>query len=407
MKACLCLIVLCALAVSAAAAIVADPGQAVDTNNPFHNLSEIGSPLAGQSLRKLDSTGNGIVDYADIAGGLQSGGVSVEIQGGSQDRVAKYVANNVIGQSFTMTEAANGRVAIGTISNDYAPGGGNWNYDLLLHGNDMTSIGFHDAGHSVGSIRYQGRQFYIGYDDGWGNANLWVGGTINGVQYHGPYGGSTAGSYYHLGSWGGNGWGPDVLVERARYSDTTYGGNRFSDWPDYADSAGELAGSPACRANGANCYDYGDRITWRDDVGRLQIDGGGNNAAVGFADIASGAYRLKSARDYFGHWLEVTEVDGGNYDWLKLKRSDGAVFDLVRVGFASAAGSSTEGGNAYIYTHDCDVSGTASASTVCASHGKKCLGASDPKGAVGFISCSTVKGCVFWNDRDGAALCYN
>ncbi len=45
-------------------------------------------------------------------------------------------------------------------------------------------------------------------------------GTINGIQLHGVYGGSTAGQYYHLGSWGGNGWGPDVLVERARYADS-------------------------------------------------------------------------------------------------------------------------------------------------------------------------------------------
>ena len=45
-------------------------------------------------------------------------------------------------------------------------------------------------------------------------------GTLNGLQLNGPYGGWVAAGYYHLGSWGGNGWGPAVLVDRARYADS-------------------------------------------------------------------------------------------------------------------------------------------------------------------------------------------
>ncbi|MCX6937526.1 MAG: tail fiber domain-containing protein [Verrucomicrobia bacterium] len=71
-----------------------------------------------------------------------------------------------------------GKVNIGETPQDYWPGGQNWNYTLQLNGQDWTSIGFHDAGHSVSSIRYNGNGFVIGGDDGWGAKNAYFPGSV-------------------------------------------------------------------------------------------------------------------------------------------------------------------------------------------------------------------------------------
>lgn len=56
----------------------------------------------------------------------------------------------------------------GNTTSDYLPSGGNWKYTLQLNGNNNTSIGFHDAGASVSSIKYWPTGFEIGGNDGWG-----------------------------------------------------------------------------------------------------------------------------------------------------------------------------------------------------------------------------------------------
>jgi hypothetical protein len=70
------------------------------------------------------------------------------------------------------------KVGIGTIENNYIPQKANWNYNITLNGKDTSSIGFHDSGHSVGSIRYKEKLFTIGDDDGWGTANVYFPGNI-------------------------------------------------------------------------------------------------------------------------------------------------------------------------------------------------------------------------------------
>jgi hypothetical protein len=71
-----------------------------------------------------------------------------------------------------------GRLDVGTTGGDYNSANANWNYNLLLNGNDWTSIGFHDSYHSAGSIKYSNGRFYIGSNDGWGVADLEVGGNL-------------------------------------------------------------------------------------------------------------------------------------------------------------------------------------------------------------------------------------
>lgn len=65
-----------------------------------------------------------------------------------------------------------GKSILGSPAQDYWTGSGNWNFTLQLDGTNHTSIGFHDAGHSVGDITYVGRVFYIGRDIGWGPADV-------------------------------------------------------------------------------------------------------------------------------------------------------------------------------------------------------------------------------------------
>ncbi len=72
----------------------------------------------------------------------------------------------------------NGSTSVGTTSSDYLPGGYNWNYTLLLNGQDTTSIGFHDSGSNVGSIRFKNNLFTIGENDGWGIANAYFPGSV-------------------------------------------------------------------------------------------------------------------------------------------------------------------------------------------------------------------------------------
>jgi Chaperone of endosialidase len=71
-----------------------------------------------------------------------------------------------------------GKINAGETSQDYWPGGRNWNYTLQLNGQDSTSIGFHDSGYSVSSIRYNGGGFVIGGDDGWGVQNAHFPGSV-------------------------------------------------------------------------------------------------------------------------------------------------------------------------------------------------------------------------------------
>jgi Chaperone of endosialidase len=71
-----------------------------------------------------------------------------------------------------------GRTEIGSTAQNYLPTGGTWNYTLLLDALDTSSIGFHDSGASVSSIRYDTSGFVIGGDDGWGVKNVLMPGNV-------------------------------------------------------------------------------------------------------------------------------------------------------------------------------------------------------------------------------------
>lgn len=67
--------------------------------------------------------------------------------------------------------------SFGSTGTNYLPNNGNWTTGgatLLLNGADYTSIAFHDAGNRVDTILVGGGYIELGYDAGWGNAQVYV-----------------------------------------------------------------------------------------------------------------------------------------------------------------------------------------------------------------------------------------
>lgn len=73
----------------------------------------------------------------------------------------------------------NGQACIGNVNFDWNPTA-NWTTDttLLLHGKDISSIGFHDSGSRVDFITLFSGIFSIGYDGGFGVGNVSMPGRV-------------------------------------------------------------------------------------------------------------------------------------------------------------------------------------------------------------------------------------
>jgi hypothetical protein len=91
-----------------------------------------------------------------------------------------------------------GGISAGNIGVDYSPTSGNWGTSgstLLLNGLDHTTIGFHDSNNRVDFIRVGAGLITLGYNGGFGAANVAIGGTVRtaaGVQW--DLGGYTGGA---------------------------------------------------------------------------------------------------------------------------------------------------------------------------------------------------------------------
>jgi hypothetical protein len=79
----------------------------------------------------------------------------------------------VIGQNATANDT-DGNLSIGDISMNSNPNTTTWWYgtNMLISGLDFTTIGFHDAGERVDFIRSGKGTIELGYDGGWGHANI-------------------------------------------------------------------------------------------------------------------------------------------------------------------------------------------------------------------------------------------
>ena len=76
---------------------------------------------------------------------------------------------------FGVTNNTDGSLSIGHQGINYTPTGSNWTTSgstLLLSGQDYTTIGFHDSGLRVDYIRAGAGTIQLGYNAGWGEANI-------------------------------------------------------------------------------------------------------------------------------------------------------------------------------------------------------------------------------------------
>ncbi|MXV50399.1 hypothetical protein GS399_05390 [Pedobacter sp. HMF7647] len=87
---------------------------------------------------------------------------------------------HVVGGGLTVGSNAipmnsDGAVSLGNTAVDYTPSTNNWTGEgstLLLNGADHTSISFHDSGSRVDFIRSGGGLIQLGFNGGWGEANI-------------------------------------------------------------------------------------------------------------------------------------------------------------------------------------------------------------------------------------------
>lgn len=96
--------------------------------------------------------------------GTSTPGAQLQIGGGAL----------VVGTSSIITNT-DGHLSIGNINEDSNPlNGSGWENSttFLLNGKDFTSIGFHDSGQRVDYIRAGQGTIQMGYDAGWGRANI-------------------------------------------------------------------------------------------------------------------------------------------------------------------------------------------------------------------------------------------
>jgi len=207
------------------------PGIAVDTTG---TQSVLGFRTGGTLRAHIRSDASGHIVFApDQAGGdyffgssegnwrmfIRDDGV-VAVGTTSPAPRGTFVVNGP-----TVIDATDGygaRLSVGNPAVNYPANGGwatTWNSNIILSGLDSTSISFHDAGASVSSLRYQGLNFYLGENNGWGTSTLNVAGPIVLGRYAADPSGAPGMMYYNTASntfrcyttsWGGCGGGGAV-----------------------------------------------------------------------------------------------------------------------------------------------------------------------------------------------------
>jgi len=92
----------------------------------------------------------------------------------------RVVGGGVVIGRYATANDTDGNLSIGDISMNSSPNPGTWTYgtNMLISGLDFTTIGFHDAGERVDFIRSGKGTIELGYDGGWGHANI---GFPNGI----------------------------------------------------------------------------------------------------------------------------------------------------------------------------------------------------------------------------------
>ena len=161
--------------------------------SPAYKL-DVNAP-SGQSVR-FAASGDTTRMLFPEGGTIGSWGTKLMGIGTSDDDVS-------LSGSDLYVHSSDGRTEVGRTSQDYLPAATNWDYTFQLNGLNNTSIGFHDSGHSVSSIRYTSRLFTIGGDDGWGVAKVLFSGNVETAGWYGRTAhnnGGLVGSYNNVGA---------------------------------------------------------------------------------------------------------------------------------------------------------------------------------------------------------------
>ena len=277
------------------------------------NVYAAGTVFAnGQALCQVDGTNCKLQPGDNLGNGVAGVGVDLNM------------SNN---QIYSVSKATIGRTDF-----DYVPSGANWNYTLQLNAQDTSSIGFHDAGQNVGSIRFKNNLFTIGADDGWGIANTYLAGNVG-------IGTSTPG--YKLDINGGMnaaggarlsniavGASPFGILPFAYESIQFPSGNNLrinagstevamfgSDGNSYFRGTAFANGQALCQVDGTNCpTNNGLKLdAWQ---GNHYSGSDGSEYATIFRDTNDGAYYLDP--NGISNLNNVTAGSGANGNWAAL-----------------------------------------------------------------------------------------
>ena len=159
-----------------------NPGYTLDVSGDINTTGCF--RVNGTCLSSGSIAGSGTAGYISrfTPNGTTLGNSTISDDGASATANGNfYVAGNEgVNGGLTVgtagvTNNTNGSLSIGHQGINYTPTGSNWTTSgstLLLNGQDYSTIGFHDSGLRVDYIRAGAGTIQLGYNAGWGEANI-------------------------------------------------------------------------------------------------------------------------------------------------------------------------------------------------------------------------------------------
>ncbi|MBK8467762.1 MAG: hypothetical protein IPL32_18275 [Chloracidobacterium sp.] len=230
-------------------------------------------------------------DHVDASTGTNDAGLPVVLN--AAGRLGLTLLSPLLGilraYGVNLTDAAfasqgNYTAYVGEIAKDYTPTAANWNTTettLLINGLTYTVIGFHDSGARVDFIRVGAGVIVLGYDGGFGGANVEIVGTLR----LGKPGTGGATSEYILVQGGastvnsGNGRNLYIIAGSSDNAAGKRGGNTYIE--------GGVPTSPATTYGDVHLALAGGQVGIAYDTDRLVVAGRSALSATGHGDCAS------------------------------------------------------------------------------------------------------------------------
>ena len=148
-------------------------GNAGAKSGFYHTVSPVNYPAGAQDWWHL----------LDIRHSNPANNYAMQFSGSFFDQNLYFrKTNNNASQAWSKIPLEdNLTVSFGTINNNYTPTTGNWTGDgstLRLNALDYSTISFHDSGNRADFIRAGAGTIQLGYDGGWGQANIGMPGGL-------------------------------------------------------------------------------------------------------------------------------------------------------------------------------------------------------------------------------------